>query len=89
MAQKPVHELRLGRVKATIWANQIQTDTGPATRHNVRLTRLYKEDNAWKETNSFGRDELPLIAKVADRAHSWIYEHGSKAEFDETGAVVS
>ena len=22
------------------------------------------------------REELPLVAKVADMAHSWIYEHG-------------
>lgn len=69
---KPVHEVRLGRIKAAIWANE--TENG--VRHNVTITRLYKDGNDWKTSASFGREELPLVAKVADLAHSWIYEHG-------------
>ena len=68
--QKPAHEIRLGRVKATIWANE--TDNG--TRHNVSVNRLYKDGDEWKQTASFGRDDLPLVAKVVDLAHLWIYE---------------
>jgi len=68
--QKPAHEIRLGRIKATIWENE--TDNG--TRHNVTLCRIYKDGDEWKQTPSFGRDDLPLVAKVADLAHSWIYE---------------
>ncbi|MBX9681402.1 MAG: hypothetical protein K2X38_21820 [Gemmataceae bacterium] len=68
---KPVHEIRLGRVKAAIWAN----DTEQGTRHNVTIARLYKEGDDWKTSHSFGRDELPLVQKVADLAHSWIFEH--------------
>ena len=68
--QKPAHEIRLGRVKATIWANE--TDNG--TRHNVSVSRLYKDGDEWKQTASFGRDDLPLVAKVVDLAHLWIYE---------------
>ena len=37
--QKPVDEIRIGRVKATIWRNG--TDEQP--RHNVTFGRLYKE----------------------------------------------
>ena len=69
---KPVHEIRLGRIKAAIWANE--TDSG--TRHNVTITRLYKDGDEWKTSTSFGREELPLVAKVADMAHSWIYQLG-------------
>lgn len=69
---KPVHEVRFGRVKAAIWAN----DTENGVRHNVTFTRLYKDGNDWKTSSSFGREELPLLAKVADLAHTWIYEHG-------------
>ena len=68
---KPVHEIRLGRVKAAIWAN----DTEQGIRHNVTIARLYKEGDDWKTSHSFGRDELPLVQKVADLAHSWIFEH--------------
>lgn len=69
---KPVHEVRLGRVKAAIWANE--TDNG--TRHNVTITRLYKDGDEWKTSTSFGREELPLVAKVADLAHTWIFQAG-------------
>ena len=70
MAKKPVHEIRIGRIKATIWENE----TSNGTRHNVTIQRLYKEGDAWKSTDSFGRDDLPLVAKVADQVHSWIYQ---------------
>lgn len=69
---RPVHEIRLGRVKAAIWAN----DTENGIRHNVTVTRIYKDGEEWKTSGSFGREELPLLAKVADMAHSWIYQHG-------------
>ena len=68
--QKPAHEIRLGRIKATIWENE--TENG--TRYNVTVSRNYKDGEEWKQTGSFGRDDLPLVAKVADLAHSWIYE---------------
>ena len=73
--QKPVHEIRMGRIKAAIWANE--TDNG--TRHNVTITRLYKDGDEWKTSTSFGREELPLVAKVADMAHSWIYQQGHES----------
>ena len=64
--QKPVDEIRIGRVKATIWRNG--TDEQP--RHNVTFGRLYKEADQWKTTQSFGRNDLLVLAKVADQAHS-------------------
>ena len=72
---KPVHEVRLGRVKAAVWANS--TDNG--VRHNVTLSRIYKDGEEWKDTTSFGRDDLPLVAKVADKAHDWIFEQSASS----------
>lgn len=72
MATKPAHEIRLGRIKAVLWAN----DTDAGARHNVTVKRIYKDGDEWKETACFGRDDLPLVAKVADLAHTWIYEQG-------------
>ena len=68
---KPVHEIRLGRIKAVIWGNEIE---GGGFRHNVQLRRLYKDGDDWKDSDSFGRDALPLVAKLADMAHTWIFE---------------
>lgn len=69
-AKAPVHEVRLGRIKATIWENS----TEHGVRHNVTLSRLYKDGDQWKESTSFGRDDLPLVMKVADRVHDWIFD---------------
>jgi hypothetical protein len=66
---KPVHEVRLGRIKAAIWENETQN----GTMFNVTLSRLYRDGKQWKDSGSFGRDDLPLVAKVADRVHSWIF----------------
>ncbi len=68
----PAHQVRLGRIKATIWENA----TEHGVRHNVSLAKIYKDGEHWKETHYFGRDDLPLVEKVADLAHSWIYGHG-------------
>lgn len=69
--KKPIKEIRLGAIKATIWPN----DTSNGTRYSVSLCKLYKdsEDN-WQETKSFRRDDLLLVAKVSDMAHSVIFE---------------
>jgi hypothetical protein len=65
---KPVHDIRLGAIKAAIWANQ----TPKGTRYSVTLTRLYKDGEQWKRSESFGRDDLPLIEKVVNQAYLWI-----------------
>ena len=71
---KPVHEIRLGRIKAAIWENETQN----GTMYNVTLCRLYRDGKQWKDSTSFGRDDLPLVAKVADRVHSWIFDHAQE-----------
>ena len=72
---RPVHEVRIGRVKAVVWANQ--TESG--VRHNVTLKRIFKRDaNAqWETSDSFGRDDLPVVMEVTRQAWLWIYDqHG-------------
>ena len=75
---KPIHEVRLGTIKSAVWKNE--TEAG--TRYNVTLNRLYKDGDQWRSTDSFGRDDLLLLAKVADQTHSWICAQGH----DEDGA---
>ena len=54
--QRPVHEVRYGRVKAAVWENR----TSGGTRHNVTVCRIYKDDESgqWRDSQSFGRDDL-------------------------------
>jgi hypothetical protein len=75
-SNKPVKEIRLGRIKAAIWENE----TANGSRHNVKVVRLYKDGEEWKDSDSFGRDDLLVVGKVLDMAHTWIFEHGQTAE---------
>ena len=66
----PVHQIRLGRMRAAIWENT--TENG--TFQNVTFSRLYKDEfDQWQDSASFGRDDLPLLAKVVDEVHTWLY----------------
>jgi hypothetical protein len=76
---RPVHEVRMGRIRAAVWENETQN----GTRHNVSFSRLYKDGEEWKDSSSFGRDDLPLLGKVADLAHTWIFEQGGNANGSE------
>ena len=79
---KPVEEVRVGTVKAAIWPNP--TESG-AVRYNVTFSRIYKDaEGNWKSTSSFGRDDLLVVAKVADQTHSRIFEiaNGQSADPD-------
>jgi hypothetical protein len=63
---RPVEEVRIGSVKAAIWTNE--TENG--TRYNVAFQRIYRDDQKrWCSADSSGRDELLVLAKVADEAH--------------------
>jgi hypothetical protein len=70
LKKKPAKEVRIGSVKAAIWMNE--TERGP--RFNVTFERLYREGDTWKSSPSFGRDDLLVLAKVADQAHTWTAE---------------
>lgn len=77
---KPINEVRLGSIKAAVWKNE--TESG--VRYNVTFSRLYKDGDSWKSTESFGRDDLLLLGKVADQTHTWIcsqaHEHEDAAK---------
>ena len=65
----PVHQVQLGTIRAAIWKN----DTESGVRYNVTVERIYKDKDEWKSTGSFGRDDLLVLAKAVDQAHTWIF----------------
>jgi hypothetical protein len=80
--QQPVHAVRLRNVRAAIWLNR--NDGG--TYYTVTFSRSYRDQEGnWHTTESFGRDDLLLLAKVADVAHTWIWDelqsNGHEAPF--------
>jgi hypothetical protein len=68
---RPTFETKIGRIRGTVWKNE--SDGGAF--YNVSFSRLYKDEGGqWKDAATFSRDDLPLVAKVADRVHDWIFE---------------
>ena len=65
---QPAHKIRIGLLQVTIWRNQ--SDKG--NWYSVIPSRSYKQDDAWKETDSLGFDDLLTMAKLLDQAHTWI-----------------
>ncbi len=70
-AKLPVRTFRLGRIKAAVWENEADQKKF----YNVTFVRTYMDaDKNYHDTDSYGRDDLPLVAKLADQAHSFIFE---------------
>lgn len=78
--KRPVHEIRFGFIKASIFQNQ----TKSGEQFSVSIVRLFKNGEQWKESTRFGRLDLPLVAKAADLAHTWIYQQGYAREREQT-----
>lgn len=64
----PAHKIRIGTLQATIWRNA--GENGPW--YSLNLTRGYKADDGWRETDSLGFDDLLAAAKLLDLAHGWV-----------------
>ena len=79
---RPVKVFRIRNVRANIWANRLESG---AIVYNVTFDRIWKENDEidgqgevtkkgeWKQSASFGKDDLLLLGKIADLAHSWCY----------------
>ncbi len=66
---KPAHKIRIGVLHVTIWRNHGEKGNW----YSVIPARGYKKgDDAWKETDSLGFDDLLTMAKLLDDAHTWI-----------------
>lgn len=72
--EKPIREIKMGSVRAAIWQNALENGR---VMYSVTFSRLYKEDGTWRDSMSFGRTELPLVARAAEMALDWIYAQPS------------
>jgi len=81
----PVAKIRMGVVSASIWRN---TDPEGRAWYSATIERAYRDkSDQWKHTNSFGRNELLVLSKLANLAHSKVHELESRdraaAAYDE------
>lgn len=73
---QPVHQIRHGAISASVW--QQDTEKGPV--FNVTFQRSYKDGDAWKNSTSFGRQNLLVISLIAARAFEWIANQPRQAK---------
>jgi DnaJ-class molecular chaperone len=53
-----------------VWENE-----GDQKFYTVTFARTYLDDaNKYHDSDSFGRDDLPLVAKLADQAHTFTFD---------------
>jgi hypothetical protein len=65
----PAHKIRISNLSVTIWRNSSEKGAW----YSVNPSRSYKNgDDAWRETDSLGFDDLLIMSKLLDQAHSWI-----------------
>ena len=80
-AKLPVKSFRLGRIKAAVWENE----SDQKKFFNVTFARTYMDEaKHYHDTDSFGRDDLPLVAKLADQAHTFIFERLAKLKSEQS-----
>jgi hypothetical protein len=73
---KPAHKIRAGAIELAVWRNE--GEKGPW--FSVTMSRSYKQGEEWKQSDSFGADDLLLLAKLLDQAHSWIISQPTKQQ---------
>src|SRR5213593_3672847 len=73
---QPVHKIRHGFVSASIWRQE--TDKGEL--FNVTFQRSYRDGDTWKNSTSFGRNNLLVVSLIAARAFEWIAIQAQKAK---------
>lgn len=68
-SKKPVSKVSLYPVKAAIWRN----DANGQPYYSATFERSYKDEAGnWKSSSSFSGNDLLLLAKAADLAHTEI-----------------
>lgn len=69
---KPAFTVRAGAVKATVWANEVESNGQKFTVHNTDIVRTYKDGEQWKETNQYRKNDLPKVALVAQKCFEFL-----------------
>ena len=72
-SNRPVHTIRYGTIQAAIWQNMVDNGNASRPMYSVTFRRSYKDGERWKDSASFGVDDLLTLAKAANDAHTWIH----------------
>jgi hypothetical protein len=77
---KPVHEVRLGKIRASVWGNR----TNGVTWYSITLSRLYKDkEGNFQQAESFGPEDLPAVYTIAEELLRWYLNLKTRADTAE------
>jgi hypothetical protein len=77
---RPVHTVRLGKIRASVWGNR----TNGNTWYTITLNRLFRDKNGkWGQAESFGPEDLPVIATITEEVSRWYFAQGNETEGEE------
>ena len=69
--RQPAFASRHRRLQIAVWQN----DSSNGTFFTAGLQRSYKDGDEWKRMSStLNRDDLLVVAKLSDQAHTWVCE---------------
>lgn len=75
----PVYSVRHRALKAAVWRNE--SENGPF--FNTTLSRSYKDGEVWKESGSFGYDDLLIVAELLRSCYGFISREMAKPNNEE------
>ena len=71
MAQ-PEKSFRQGSCSASVFPNEIQKNGKTIQMPKFSVQKSYKDKDGWKNTNSYGINDLPKLALVAQKAYEYL-----------------
>jgi hypothetical protein len=73
-ASRPVHTVRYGAIKAAVWRNILDNGNASRPMYNLTVSRAYRDGDEWKDSSSFGYEDLLVLSKALNDCHSFIHE---------------
>jgi hypothetical protein len=74
-----VIKFQAGTVSAAIWKNTANVNGKKVTILKTTVQRRYKDNDGWKSSNSFGRNEIPLALYCLQQAFEKMIELQNKS----------
>ena len=82
---KPLLKFRAGAISCALWESEANINGQMKTMLKATDERRYKDSNGqWKSSNSFGRNEVPLVQWCLDQAFTaMVQEKGNGEQIEE------
>ena len=84
----PLLKFRAGAISCALWESEANINGQMKTMLKATVERRYKDASGqWKSSNSFGRNEVPLVRWCLDQAFSAMIQEKSTSDTAEEEGV--